>query len=75
VNLTFALPAGLTADDQLFQEDVDGTPYTNVLATTAGHETDPGIEALYSVLTSTETQDWITDYFKGLVTPASGPAE
>ena len=75
VNLTFALPAGLTADEQLFQEDVDGTPYTNLLATNAGHENDPGIKALYSVLTSTETQDWITEYFKGLVTPASGPAE
>jgi D-methionine transport system substrate-binding protein len=75
VNLTFALPAGLTADEQLFQEDVAGTPYTNLLATTAGHENDESIQALYSVLTSDDTQAWITDYFKGLVTPASGPAE
>jgi D-methionine transport system substrate-binding protein len=75
VNLTFALPAGLTADEQIFKEDVEGTPYTNLLATTAGHENDESIQALYSVLTSDETQAWITDYFKGLVTPASGPAE
>jgi len=75
VNLTFALPAGLTGDEQIYKEDVEGTPYTNLLATTAGHENDESIQALYSVLTSADTQAWITDYFKGLVTPASGAAE
>jgi D-methionine transport system substrate-binding protein len=75
VNLTFALPAGLTGDEQIFKEDVDGTPYTNLLATKEGNEDDPAIQKLYELLTSKDTQDWITTEYKGLVTPASGPAE
>ncbi|MEF2976696.1 MetQ/NlpA family ABC transporter substrate-binding protein [Subtercola sp. YIM 133946] len=75
VNLTYALPAGLTGDEQIFKEDVDGTKYTNLLATKEGHENDPAIQTLYSLLTSKQTQDWITSQYKGLVTPASGPAQ
>jgi D-methionine transport system substrate-binding protein len=75
VNLTYALPAGLTGDQQIFTEDVEGTKYTNLLATKEGHVDDASIQALYTTLTSEETQAWITDQYKGLVTPASGPAE
>lgn len=75
VNLTYALPAGLTGDQQIFKEDVDGTPYTNVLAVKDGHQDDPAIQTLYKLLTSQQTQDWITTEYKGLITPASGPAE
>lgn len=75
VNLTFALPAGLTGKQQIFEESVDGTKYTNLLATKDGHVKDKKIQALYKVLTSAETQAWITKQYKGLVTPASGPAE
>lgn len=75
VNLTYALPAGLTGSEQIYKESVTGTKYTNLLATKAGHVNDPSIQALYKTLTSTETQAWITKQYKGLVTPATGPAE
>jgi D-methionine transport system substrate-binding protein len=75
VNLTFALPAGLTGKEQILTESVDGTKYTNVLATTDGHQNDKKIQALYKALTSKETQAYITKTYKGLVTPASGAAE
>jgi D-methionine transport system substrate-binding protein len=73
-NLSFALPAGLTGDQQILTEDVNGTLYTNLLATKEGHENDPAIQKLYELLTSKETQDWITSEYKGLVIPSSGPA-
>jgi D-methionine transport system substrate-binding protein len=75
VNLTFALPAGLTSEEQILKEDVDGTPYINVLATQEGNVDNEAIQALYAALTSDETQEWILENYKGLVTPASGPAE
>jgi D-methionine transport system substrate-binding protein len=75
VNLTYALPAGLTGDQQIFTEDAAGTKYTNLLATKKGREDDGSIKALYAALTSAETQAWITKQYKGLITPASGPAE
>lgn len=75
VNLTFALPAGLTSDEQIFQEDLDGTPFTNLLAVKEGNEDNPAILKLYELLTSKETQAWIDSEYKGLVSPASGPAE
>ncbi|RFA11413.1 hypothetical protein B7R21_13225 [Subtercola boreus] len=73
-NLSFALPAGLTGDEQILKEDVDGTLYTNLLAAKEGHENDPAVQKLYELLTSKQTQDWITAQYKGLVIPASGPA-
>jgi D-methionine transport system substrate-binding protein len=75
VNLTFALPAGLTGDEQIFQEDVEGTLYTNLLATKEGNEDDEAIQTLYTLLTSDETQAWISEEYQGLITPASGAAE
>ncbi|HEV7955847.1 MAG: transporter substrate-binding protein [Microbacteriaceae bacterium] len=75
VNLVYALPAGLTGKDQIFQEDIDGTPYTNLLAVKDGNETNPGIKKLYELLTSAETQKFIDTEFNGLVIPAGGSAE
>ena len=75
VNLTYALPAGLTGSEQIYKESVEGTKYTNLLATKKGHVSDPSIQALYKVLTSPETQAYINKQYKGLITSASGPAE
>ena len=75
VNLTYALPAGLTGSEQIYKESVDGTRYTNLLATKKGHVDDASIQALYKALTSTETRAYIDKKYKGLITSASGPAE
>ncbi len=74
VNLTYALPAGLTGDQQIYEESVDGTEYTNLLAAKADRVNDAAIQKLYTLLTSKTTQDFITSQYKGLVTPASGAA-
>ncbi|MEA9987187.1 MetQ/NlpA family ABC transporter substrate-binding protein [Subtercola sp. RTI3] len=75
VNLTYALPAGLTSEQQIYKEDVTGTPYTNLLAVKSGNENNAAIQKLYALLTSKQTQDWITAQYKGLVIPASGAAQ
>ena len=75
VNLTYALPAGLTGKEQIYKEDAAGTKYTNLLATKEGHAGDASIKALYATLTSSETQAYITKQYKGLITPETGAAE
>jgi D-methionine transport system substrate-binding protein len=72
VNFTYAGPAGLTADQQLVQEEVEGSPYANRLAVNAGDEDRPEIQALLTALNAPETQQYIEDNWSGLVTPVSG---
>ena len=68
VTISFALPAGLTADDAILIEGAD-SPYVNVLATTEKLKSDPRVEKLYELLTSDETADYINETWGGLVVP------
>ncbi|MFP7760687.1 MetQ/NlpA family ABC transporter substrate-binding protein [Marisediminicola sp. LYQ134] len=68
VTITFALPAGLTADEAILIENAD-SPYVNVLATTPELEDDPRITELYELLLAPETQDFINETWGGLVVP------
>jgi len=70
VTISFALPAGLTADDAILIEDAD-SPYVNILATTEELEDDPRVAKLYELLTSAETAEYINDTWGGLVVPVT----
>jgi len=70
VTISFALPAGLTADDAILIEGAD-SPYVNVLATTEKLKSDPRVEKLYELLTSDETADYINETWGGLVVPVA----
>jgi D-methionine transport system substrate-binding protein len=70
VTISFALPAGLTADDAILIEGAD-SPYYNVLATTPELENDPRVLKLKELLLSSETQDYINETWGGLVIPVS----
>ncbi|MBT2536706.1 MetQ/NlpA family ABC transporter substrate-binding protein [Arthrobacter sp. ISL-69] len=70
VTLAFALPAGLSADEQLLVEGKDSA-YYNVLAVKAEMKDDPRVQKLFKILTSQEMKDFINTKFKGLVIPAS----
>ena len=70
VTISFALPAGLTADDAILIEDAD-SPYVNILATTEELEDDPRVAKLYELLTSAEAADYIDETWGGLVVPVS----
>jgi len=70
VTISFALPAGLTADDAILIEGAD-SPYYNVLATTPALESDPRIVKLKELLLAPETQDYINETWGGLVIPVS----
>ncbi|WP_203136196.1 MetQ/NlpA family ABC transporter substrate-binding protein [Microbacterium sp. JZ31] len=72
VNFVYAGPAGLTKDDQLLQEEVEGSPYANRLAVNAGDEDEPEIQALLEALNSDETSAFIEENWSGLVIPVSG---
>jgi D-methionine transport system substrate-binding protein len=70
VTISFALPAGLTADDAILIEDAD-SPYVNILATTEDLQDDPRVAKLYELLTSAETAEYIDDTWGGLVVPVT----
>jgi len=70
VTISFALPAGLTADDAILVEDAD-SPYVNVLATTEELKSDPRVAKLYELLTSAETAEYIDETWGGLVVPVT----
>ncbi|RKE64608.1 MetQ/NlpA family ABC transporter substrate-binding protein [Microbacterium sp. AG238] len=70
VTISFALPAGLTADQAILTEG-EGSPYYNVLATRPDLKDDPRIVALYELLTSSETADFENETWGGLVVPVT----
>jgi D-methionine transport system substrate-binding protein len=70
VTISFALPAGLTADDAILIEDAD-SPYANVLATSEELEGDPRVEKLYELLLDPATQDFMNETWGGLVIPTA----
>ena len=70
VTISFALPAGLTADNAILVEGADSN-YFNVLATTPELEADPRIAKLKELLLDPATSEYITDTWGGLVVPVS----
>jgi D-methionine transport system substrate-binding protein len=68
VTISFALPAGLTADQAILIEGSD-SPYANVLATTTELEEDPRIVKLKELLLAEETQAYMEETWGGLVIP------
>ena len=70
VTISFALPAGLTADEAILIEGTD-SPYSNVLATTPELQNDPRVLKLLELLRSAETQQYMTDTWGGLVIPTA----
>ncbi|MFD1713569.1 MetQ/NlpA family ABC transporter substrate-binding protein [Amnibacterium flavum] len=71
VTLSFALPAGLTADEAILIEGSD-SPYYNVLATRAELKDDPRVQKLKELLLDPATVDYINDTWGGLVVPFEG---
>ncbi len=73
INGNFALAAGLSAiKDALAIEDASGDAaqtYANLLGVKAGHEKDPGIQALVKALQSDEVRDFINKTYGGAVVP------
>jgi D-methionine transport system substrate-binding protein len=70
VTISFALPAGLTADQAILIEGAD-SPYANVLATTPELENDPRILKLKELLLSAEAQAYMEETWGGLVIPTA----
>lgn len=70
VTISFALPAGLTAEQAILIEGTD-SDYYNVLATRPELADDPRITALYDLLTSQETADYEQETWGGLVVPVT----
>ncbi|MFT4051974.1 MAG: MetQ/NlpA family ABC transporter substrate-binding protein [Microbacterium sp.] len=70
VTIAFALPAGLTADEAILIEG-DDSDYYNVLATRPELVDDPRIVALYELLLSDDTAEYMTETWGGLVVPVA----
>lgn len=70
VTASFALPAGLTTEQQILVEG-DDSNYFNILATTPELADDPRIAALAELLTSPETKQHILDTWGGLIVPVA----
>lgn len=68
VTISFALPAGLTAEQAILIEGED-SPYFNVLATTPALKDDPRITKLFELLLSAQTKQFLNDTWGGLVIP------
>ncbi|WP_261665401.1 MetQ/NlpA family ABC transporter substrate-binding protein [Deinococcus sp. Marseille-Q6407] len=69
VNANYALEVGLSpAKDAILHED-KGSPYVNVLATTADKKNDPSIQRLADALTTPEVRDWLQQKYSGSVIP------
>lgn len=74
VNANYALDAGLDAeDDAILMEEFEGSPYINVLATTAENKDDPRIATLRKLLTSDEVSEFIEKEYAGSVIPVATP--
>jgi len=70
VTVSFALPAGLTADQAILVEGAD-SDYVNVLATTEELEGDPRVQKLYELLLDPQTTAFIEETWGGLVVPVA----
>lgn len=71
INGNYALEGGLVpSKDALALESGKDNPYANILVVKAGHENDPAIKALISLLQSPEVKKFIEDKYQGSVIPA-----
>ena len=70
INANFALDAGLNPHTGSLLSETRDSPYANVLATNAGTESDPHIQALAKALTSSKTRSYISTRYGGAVYPA-----
>ena len=72
INYNYALGAGFKTTDALAIEDASGDAaqtYANLLGVKAGHENDPGIQALVKALQSDAVRDYINQTYGGAVVP------
>lgn len=70
VTISFALPAGLTADQAILIEGTDSN-YFNILATRPDLADDPRVAKLFELLLSPEVAQFEQDTWGGLVVPAA----
>jgi D-methionine transport system substrate-binding protein len=70
INANFALDAGLNPNKGSLLSETRDSPYANVLATNAGAQSDPRIQALAKALNSPEARSFITAHYGGAVYPA-----
>ncbi|WP_194912796.1 MetQ/NlpA family ABC transporter substrate-binding protein [Catenulispora rubra] len=72
INGNYALQAKLTpSKDALALEKTAGNPYVNILVVKKGHENDPAVKKLATLLTSDQVKQYIEKTFNGSVIPAS----
>lgn len=73
INGNYALEAGLSAGkDALAVEDASGSgarTYANILCVKAGNESNPGVLALYEVMTGDTITQFINEKYDGAVVP------
>ncbi|WP_344658975.1 MetQ/NlpA family ABC transporter substrate-binding protein [Catenulispora subtropica] len=72
INGNYALEAKLTpSKDALVLEKTQGNPYVNILVVKKGHENDPAVRKLATLLTSDDVKKYIETTFNGSVIPAA----
>jgi len=72
INGNYALEAKLTpSKDALVLEKTENNPYVNILVVKKGHENDPAVKKLATLLTSDDVKKYIETTFNGAVIPAS----
>ncbi|HEY9763100.1 MAG TPA: MetQ/NlpA family ABC transporter substrate-binding protein [Trichocoleus sp.] len=72
INGNYAIETGLNpAKDALALEAAKDNPYANVLTVLQGRESDPNIQKLAELLTSSQVKQFIAEKYQGAVIPAS----
>lgn len=70
INTNVALEAGLGTDKSIAVEESEGSPYANIVVTTADRADDPDILAVVDALQSEEVETYINETYDGAVVPA-----
>ncbi|GAA1090022.1 MetQ/NlpA family ABC transporter substrate-binding protein [Nocardiopsis composta] len=72
VNNNYAQDAGLSpTEDAILVEELEGSPYVNVLAARSDNADDPRITTLAELLTAPETVKFIEEEYQGSVIPVA----
>ena len=69
INSNFAINAGVTKNEIIFQEDKN-SPYANVVTVLKGNENDPRIQKLMKALQSEKVKKYIEEKYEGRIIPA-----
>lgn len=69
INANFALDAGLNPHKDSLLSETEDSPYANVLAVNADHQSDTAMKALATALTSGTARDFISAHYNGAVYP------